>query len=73
VIEAAGGSDRPAHFWGLALLSEDLDRTAAAFGEHSSGPRAAVQEGRRIATVKRSAGLCVPVALMSVRAEGAVR
>ncbi|MEA2140769.1 MAG: hypothetical protein QOC91_868, partial [Solirubrobacteraceae bacterium] len=29
--------------------------------------RDAVQPGRRIATVKRSAGLAVPVAVMSVR------
>jgi hypothetical protein len=73
VVEAAGGRDRPAHFWGLALLSEDIERTAAAFGEHCGGVRDAVQEGRRIATVKRSAGLCVPLALMSVRAEGVLR
>jgi hypothetical protein len=73
VIEAAGGTQRPAHFWGLALLSEDIERTAAAFGEHCGPVRDAVQEGRRIATVKRSAGLCVPVALMSMRAQGAMR
>ena len=73
VIDAAGGSERRAHFWGLALLSEDIERTAAAFGEHCGGVRDAVQEGRRIATVKRSAGLAVPVALMSVRAAEALR
>ncbi len=54
-----------ARFWGLALLSADLERTAAAFGEHAGAIRPAVQPGRRIATVKRSAGLAVPVALMS--------
>jgi hypothetical protein len=65
VSERRGGSDRPAHFWGLALLVEDLDRTVHSMGPYISEPRAAVQPGRRIATLKRSAGLAVPVALMS--------
>jgi hypothetical protein len=68
VIERAGGADRPARFWGLALLADELDRTVAGLGEHVSEIRAAVQPGRRIATLRRSAGLAVPVALMS-RAE----
>jgi len=61
----ADGSGGPARFWGLALLSEDLERTVARLGEHSSEIRPAVQPGRRIATLRRSAGLAVPVALMS--------
>lgn len=65
VTEQNGGPDRPARFWGLALLVDDLDRTVLAMGPHASEPRAAVQPGRRIATLKRSAGLAVPVALMS--------
>jgi len=65
VIERAGGGDRPAVFWGLALLVEDLDRAAEAFAPHVGSVRPAVQPGRRIATVKRSAGLAVPVALLS--------
>jgi len=60
-----GGADRPARLWGLAFLAPDLDRTVAALGEHVSEARDAVQPGRRIATVRRSAGLAVPVALMS--------
>jgi catechol 2,3-dioxygenase-like lactoylglutathione lyase family enzyme len=55
----------PARFWGLALLSEDLDLTVEQLGEHVSEIRAAVQPGRRIATLRRSAGLAMPVALMS--------
>ncbi len=62
------GASGPARFWGLALLSEGLEQTVARLGEHSSEIRAAVQPGRRIATLRRSAGLAVPVALMS-RAE----
>lgn len=64
-IERAGGPDAPARFWGLALLSADIERTAASLGEHVGEVRPAVQPGRRIATLKRSAGLAVPVALMS--------
>jgi hypothetical protein len=65
VVERVGGPDHPAHFWGLALLVEDLDRTVEALGPHAGEPRAAVQPGRRIATVRRSAALTVPLALMS--------
>jgi hypothetical protein len=65
VIERAGGRDRPARFWGLALLVEDLDATVATLGEHAGEARAAVQPGRRIASVRRSVGLAVPLALMS--------
>jgi hypothetical protein len=65
VIERSAGAHGPAHFWGLALLASDLDRTVASLAEHVSEIRPAVQAGRRIATLKRSAGLAVPVALMS--------
>lgn len=62
------GGDRPAFFWGLAFVAPDLERTVAYLGpERVSDVRPAVQPGRRIATVSRSAGLSVPVALMSPR------
>ncbi len=64
-IARGGGSERPAFFWGLALSSEDLERSAAAFAPHLGEVRDAVQPGRRIATVRRTAGLSVPLALMS--------
>ena len=67
VVAREGGAERPARLWGLALLSSDLDRTVRALGEHAGEARAAVQPGRRIATVRRSAGLAVPVAVMSAR------
>ncbi len=58
--------DRPAHFWGLALSSPDLDASVAALGSHISTPKPAVQPGRRIATVDTSSiGCSVPIALMS--------
>ena len=59
------GADGPARFWGMALLSEDIELTVEQLGEHASEIRAAVQPGRRIATLRRSAGLTVPVAVMS--------
>jgi hypothetical protein len=61
----AGGKNAPAWFWGLALVAGDIERSVAALGEHVSEIRAAVQPGRRIATLRRSAGLAVPVALMT--------
>jgi catechol 2,3-dioxygenase-like lactoylglutathione lyase family enzyme len=65
VLARAGGADHPARFWGLALLVDDLDGAAARLQPHVGEVRAAVQPGRRIATVRRSAGLAVPLALMS--------
>ena len=66
--ERAGGADRPAFFWGLAFVAPDLDATVAGLGDDVSEARAAVQPGRRIATLRRSAGLSVPVALITSEA-----
>jgi hypothetical protein len=65
VVRRAGGPDHPARFWGLALLVDDLERTVQELAPHAGEARAAVQPGRRIATLRRSAGLAIPVALMS--------
>jgi catechol 2,3-dioxygenase-like lactoylglutathione lyase family enzyme len=65
VIPRVGGPDHPVRFWGLALLVDDLDGAAERLSPHVGEVRAAVQPGRRIATVRRSAGLAVPLALMS--------
>jgi catechol 2,3-dioxygenase-like lactoylglutathione lyase family enzyme len=59
------GGDRPAFFWGLAFVVPDLDATVAGLGDRVGEIRAAIQPGRRIATLRRSAGLSVPVALMT--------
>jgi hypothetical protein len=67
VAERDGGRDRPARLWGLALSVDDLDRTVERLGPHAGTIRPAVQPGRRIATLRRSAGLAVPVALISAR------
>jgi hypothetical protein len=65
VRQRAGGPDRAAFFWGLALRVEDLERTVGGLGANVGSIRPAVQPGRRIATLRRSAGLAVPVALMN--------
>ncbi|HWT90140.1 MAG TPA: hypothetical protein VN179_03400 [Solirubrobacterales bacterium] len=59
------GGDRPVFFWGLALTAPDLDQTVAFLGDRVSDIRPAVQPGRRIATLRREAGLSVPVALIT--------
>jgi len=64
-IERGGGVDRPAFFWGLAFLAPDIEATVAKLGDRASEVRAAVQPGRRIATLRRSAGLALPVALIT--------
>jgi hypothetical protein len=63
-VERAGGEDTPTRLWGLALNAH-LERALAALAPHVGEAHAAVQQGRRIATLRRSAGLAVPVALMS--------
>ena len=62
---ARAGGDRPAFFWGLAFVAPDLDATVAALGDRVGEARPAVQPGRRIATLRRAAGLSIPVALIT--------
>ncbi len=68
-IERTGG-DRPAFFWGLAFIAPDIDATVASLGDRVSEVRDAVQPGRRIATLRRSAGLSLPVALITPAVKG---
>lgn len=57
--------DAPAAWFGLAFDTVDLDATAAVLGDGLGPIRHAVQEGRRIATLRhRSLGLSVAVAVM---------
>jgi hypothetical protein len=65
VVQRMGGPARPARFWGLAVTVEDLDRAVDGLGPHVGSIRPAVQPARRIATLRRSAGLAIPLALMS--------
>jgi hypothetical protein len=65
VVERRSGPARPARLWGLALAVEDLDRAVEVLGPNVGSIRPAVQPGRRIATLRRAAGLTIPVALIS--------
>lgn len=71
IAQAPPGSplagDAPARFYGLAFVVEDLEATVARMGDRVGEPRDAVQPGRRIATLRKEAGLGLPVALMSPR------
>lgn len=64
-VARQGNADGPARFWGLAFVVADVESSAALLGEHAGRVRDAVQPGRRIVPLRRSAGLGVPVALMS--------
>ena len=71
VIQTPPGSreerdpDAPARFWGLAFQVRDLDATVEHLGELVGEPRDAVQPGRRIATLRREAGIGPAVAFMT--------
>jgi hypothetical protein len=61
------GGER-ARFWGLTLVSADLERTREAIGaDLVSAPRPAVQPGRLIASLRREAGLGTRLAFMTPR------
>ena len=64
---ARAGGDRPAFFWGLAFSVPDLDASVASLGERVTEARSAVQPGRQIASLRREAGLSLPVALITPR------
>jgi hypothetical protein len=64
--EAAG--HEPARLWGVTFVVDDLDATCMALGDRIGEAGDAVQPGRRIASVRRCAGLAVPVAFMTPRA-----
>jgi hypothetical protein len=67
VVARSEVPDGPARFWGLVINVDDLDAACERVGaDRVSGPRDAVQPGRRIATISADVGLGLPVALMSV-------
>jgi hypothetical protein len=61
----AGDRDGPARLWGISFLVEELDRTAEALDGLLGEPRPAVQPGRRIATLRKEAGLGPAIAFMT--------
>lgn len=66
IIEIVEGPDvAEVSLWGLVVIVDDLDAAVDSAGGLVGAPRDAVQPGRRIATVSRTAGLPLAVALMS--------
>ncbi len=60
------GSQMRASLWGLVFTVSDLDEVVSWLGpDVISPPKDAVQQGRRIATLRTEAGLGVAVALMT--------
>jgi hypothetical protein len=69
IVEVGGpaepSGDSPARFWGLTLAVQDIDAAAQLLGDRLGRVKAAVQPGRRIATVRREAGAGLPLALIT--------
>ena len=69
LARAPGGSARrpptPSRFWGISFLVDDMHAASAALGDLLGTPRAAVQPGRQIATLRREAGLGPAIAFMT--------
>jgi hypothetical protein len=69
ILELIGGPERgegDPGFFGLAVSVDDLDATAELLGDHLGAAKDAVQEGRRIATLRhRELGMSVATAFMS--------
>jgi hypothetical protein len=61
----AGDHDAPPAFWGLVVIVISLERLAERLGDRLSEIRPAQQPGRRIATLRESAGLGCQLAFMT--------
>lgn len=64
LVETPGAPDGPARFWGLVVVVNDLEALARRLGDRLGAVTQAVQPGRRIATLRGSAGLGPAVAFM---------
>ncbi|HEY5316836.1 MAG TPA: hypothetical protein VIJ20_02575 [Solirubrobacteraceae bacterium] len=64
LVEARDAPAGPSRFWGLVVIVADLDALADTLGERLGAIRDAVQPGRRIATLRASAGLGPALAFM---------
>jgi hypothetical protein len=66
VVESSQVTSGTASFWGFVLVVDDLHDAAARLGpDVISLPKPAVQPGRFIASFRNSAGLGLPLALMT--------
>jgi hypothetical protein len=67
LLELGGPAEGEVRFWGLTVVVDDLDAAAERLGDRLGQVKDAVQPGRRIATLRREAGVGVPMALMTPR------
>jgi hypothetical protein len=61
----AADPNGPARLWGISFLVESIEAPAALLGDLLGASRDAVQPGRRIATLRREAGLGPAIAFMT--------
>ena len=67
-VEGMGASaGDPSRFWGITVVVDDIDAAADVLGERLGDVKAAVQPGRRIATVRPEAVGGLPLALITAR------
>jgi hypothetical protein len=64
-LSVAADPQGPARLWGISFLVPDMQATASRLGELLGPPRAAVQAGRTIATLRREAGIGTAVAFIT--------
>ena len=69
LVEATSMPGGPARFWGLVITVPDLVELGARLAPHLGHPTAAVQSGRRIATLRKSAGVSPKLAFMTPEPE----
>jgi hypothetical protein len=67
LLELAGPHGDSPRLWGLTLVARDLEAAARRLGDRLGTVKAAVQPGRRIATVTPAAGLTTALALITPR------
>lgn len=70
ILEVVGSpdvtGDGPSTLWGLTYVVQDIDATAAFFGERTASVKPAVQPGRRITTLRHQEfGMSVRTAMIS--------
>lgn len=72
IVEVVGSpdvaGDGPSTLWGITYVVDDIDATAAFFGDRTLPVKDAVQPGRRITTLRHGdLGLSVRTAMISAR------
>lgn len=72
IVEVVGSPDSasegPSTLWGITYVVQDVDATAALYGERTAPVKDAVQPGRRITTLRHGdLGMSVRTAMISAR------